>query len=69
MIFFATALLITVLHALLDAIKIKRHEYIDHFWRSIVWFFVSLIPMIIIEANTSPEWYYPFTSVIVKVTV
>jgi hypothetical protein len=69
MIFFATTLLITVLHALLDAIKIKRHEYIDHFWRSIVWFFVSLIPMIIIEANTSPGWYYPFTSVIVMLTI
>ena len=62
-------IIITVIHAYWDSIKIKKHEYIDHFWRSIVWFFVSLIPMIIIEANTSPEWYYPFTSVIVMLTI
>jgi len=52
--------IITLTHAYLDSRKIKRNEYIDHFWRSVVWFFLCLIPMVYIDVTQEKPWEYPF---------
>jgi len=52
--------IITILHAYLDSRKIKRNEYIDHFWRSVVWFFICLIPMIYVDLTQQKDSSYPF---------
>lgn len=60
MLYIPLIVLITILHAYLDAQKIKKHEYIDHSWRSTIYFFSCLLCTILIEyTSTIPNWY-PF---------
>lgn len=44
--------IITLTHAYLDSGKIKRHEYIDHFWRTTVWFFLCMIYVVCMDLFT-----------------
>lgn len=69
MIYFSFALLATIVHAYLDAQKIKRHEPIDHFWRSVVWVFVTAIPMIVIDLTLVNDWTYPFLCVLIGICI
>lgn len=60
MIYIPLITFITIIHAYLDAQKIKKHKYIDHFWRSTIYFFTCILCTIIIEyISNIPSWY-PF---------
>ncbi len=50
--------IITLTHAYLDSGKIKRHEYIDHFWRTTVWFFLCMIYVVCMDLFTDKHDFY-----------
>jgi len=62
-------LLVTIIHAYLDAEKIKKHEYIDHFWRSVVYFFVCFSAVVSIDLLSEQFDLYPFVGLLMIVYV
>lgn len=57
------SLLITIIHALMDASKIGRGEYIDHTKRALIWGAVCSIPIPIIMFCFEYKWTYFFEAI------
>jgi len=58
------SLLITIIHAIMDASKIGRGEYIDHTKRALIWGAVCSIPIPIIIFFFEYKWTYFFEAIV-----
>ncbi len=67
MIYLTLVLIFTLIHAKLDAIKILRHEYIDHFWRTTIWFFACILPIPFIESFDFYFVYAIMSAIIIRI--